>query len=474
MNGVVNIITRASYLTQGVFIDGAAGNQDQDLSARYGGRAGDELTYRVYGMELLRDAERSPAGGSAHDGWSKGQGGFRADWSTDKDSAAFQGDVYRGAEQQAMSTDGSIVGADLLARYQHRTEHTDLQLQGYFDQTERFAPEGGDGFVLHTYDIQVQQSIEAWAGQRIIWGGGERLNMYSIANVGNLLFEPPSRNLTLANAFVQDTVPLGRSVDLTAGFKMEDDPYWGWTPLPDVRGTWALNDRVALWASASKAIRSPTPFDEDVLEKVGTVTGLIGNRNFRPEEVKAYETGTRISATDTFSFTLVTFYDDYDDLRTIELLNPTQFFPLYWANLLRGDTYGVEGWANWQVTPWWRLSPGFTALREQLRFKPGSYAILGTTEAGNDPSSHADLASSMNLSHHLTLDGTLRYVGALPNPALPHYYELDGRLGWHATRAWDFSINGLNLLHAYHQEFPGSQGGEGIYRSVMAEARMNF
>ena len=36
MNGVINVITRASYLTQGTFVDAAAGNQEQDLNARYG------------------------------------------------------------------------------------------------------------------------------------------------------------------------------------------------------------------------------------------------------------------------------------------------------------------------------------------------------------------------------------------------------------------------------------------------------
>lgn len=473
MNGVINVITRASYLTQGTVIDAAAGNQDQDLSARYGGRVNGELAYRVYGFEYHRDAEWVPSG-SAHDGWYKGQGGFRTDWSTDTDSATFQGDIYRGTEQEPMATDGSIIGANVLTRYQHRTERTELQVQAYFDQTERFGPDSGNRFVLHTYDLEIQQSVNAGAHQRVIWGAGERLNSYSIANIGNLLFEPPSRDLTIGDVFVQDTVSLGRIFDLTAGFKMEDDPYWGWTPLPDVRGTWAFGERLAVWASASKAIRSPTPFDDDVAEKFGGSIALFGNRNFRPEQVKAYQSGARIQPTGALSISLAVFYNDYDDLRTIENVNPPNFLPLTWGNLMRGDTYGVEGWANWQVTRWWRLSPGFTALHEQLRFKPGSSGLLGTTEAGDDPSSQADLASSMDLSHHVALEATFRYVGALPAPAFPHYTELNGRLGWQANDALDLSINGLNLLHAHHYEYPSSQGGEGIYRSVMAEARLRF
>ena len=80
----------------------------------------------------------------------------------------------------------------------------------------------------------------------------------------------------------------------------------------------------------------------------------------------------------------------------------------------------------------------------------------------------------MDLSHHVALEATFRYVGALPDPAFPHYYELNGRVGWRANESLEVSINGLNLLHAHHYEYPSSQAGEGIYRSVMAEARLRF
>jgi iron complex outermembrane receptor protein len=476
MNGVINIITRPSYLTQGTFVDAAAGNQEQDLGVRYGGRADEGLSYRAYALGFHRAADELADGASANDGWTKGQTGFRSDWSTDQDSATLQGDVYRAAEQQFVGTDGSIAGANLLGRYQHRTDHSDLQVQTYVDQTERFGPQssGGGAYVLHTYDIEIQQSIQAGSHQRIVLGGGERVNSYSITDQAELLFVPPRRNLTLGDAFVQDTVTLSRSLDVTAGFKIEDDPYWGWTPLPDLRASWLVSDHAAVWASASQAIRAPTPFDDDIVEKIGPNVALSGNRFFRPERVTDYETGTRIQVSTGISFSLAVFYNDYDDLRTVEPASPTQFFPLSWGNLMKGDTYGVEGWANLQIADWWRLSPGFTALREQLRFKPGASGLLGTTQAGDDPSSHADLTSSMDLSHRVVLDATLRYVGALPSPALPHYCELNGRVGWRASDLWDLSINALNLLHARHYEFSPAAGGEGIYRSVMAEARLRF
>lgn len=475
MNGVVNVITRASYLTQGTLVALAAGNQEQSLNVRQGGEMNGDLSYRAYALAFHRGAEQLSTGQSAHDAWNKQQAGFRTDWSSDRDSATVQGDAYRAYEQQLQSDDGTIAGANVLGRYQHRTAHTNLQIQAYVDQTQRFGPagSGGGGFVLHTYDLHFQQAIDVGATQRIVWGGGERVNAYAITNQTELLFEPPVRSLTQGDAFIQDTVSVTSDLAITAGVKLEDDPYWGWTPLPDVRVSWQPTRRTTVWGAASKAIRSPTPFDDDVIEKVQATTFLTGNRAFHPEKVTAYEIGTRIDATSDFSTSIALFYNQYDDLRTIEPSTGT-FLPLYWGNAMKADATGIEAWATWQISRWWRLSPGFTVLHERFVFKPGASEILGTAQAADDPSSHADVTSSMQVSRKLSVDASLRYVGALPDPALPHYVELNGRLGWRATDSIDLSLNGQNLLHARHYEFPSSQGGESISRRVLIEARCRF
>jgi iron complex outermembrane receptor protein len=80
----------------------------------------------------------------------------------------------------------------------------------------------------------------------------------------------------------------------------------------------------------------------------------------------------------------------------------------------------------------------------------------------------------MSFSPRVNFDATLRYVGALPDPSLPHYFDLNARLGWQITKAVEFSVIGSNLLHARHYEFPASQGGEAIARSVLAAARWKF
>jgi iron complex outermembrane recepter protein len=470
VNGVINIITRAAYLTDGTFASVGAGNEEQNAAVRYGAKS-DDFAFRVYAKAFNRDSMELADDANAHDRWGKVQGGFRADWSRGNDSATLQGDIYRATENQLGSGDSSLAGANTLTRWQHHSDSSDLQLQAYFDQTQSFQPTGGNAFVLHTYDVELQDSMLLGAADQLIWGGGERLYSYGITNSASLLFVPSSRNLTLGDVFAQDTYSLMPTLKLTAGIKFEDDPYYGWTPLPNARLAWDATDRTTLWAAASRAVRSPTPFDEDVVEKLAGSVFLTGNPDFQTEEVWAYEVGYRSQPASVLSLSVAAFYNTYNDLRTIELGSATAPIPLHWGNLMRADTDGIEAWADWQVTRWWQLSPGVSLLHEDFMFKPGSSQLLGLAQAGDDPSSHATLASSMDLGRQMTFDAQLRYVGALPNPALPSYYEMNARYGWRPSKTLELSLNGLNLLHAHHVE---AAGGEEIVRSVLAEARWRF
>jgi iron complex outermembrane receptor protein len=380
MNGVINIITRAANLTTGTFVDLGAGNNEQTAATRYGGSVGENAAFRVYGEGFQRAAMEIAPGQSAGDRWMKGQAGFRYDWSSESDRFTLQGDAYRATEHELASPDSEALGGNVVARFEHDGDRSNLKIQAYYDQSEQEAPGSGGGFVLNTYDFEVQQSIALGARNLLIVGGGERLNDYSITNATSLLFEPSSRDLTLGNVFAQDTIHLAAALDLILGFKMEDDPYWGWSPLPDVRASWQLNDKTTFWAAASRAIRSPTPFDEDVVEKIGSIVYLTGNPQFRPESLWAYEAGTRIQASSSLLLTLAAFYNNYNDLKTVEPASESVFLPLYWGNLMQGHTFGIEAWASWQVNDWWRLSPSFTWLGERLEFKAGASGLLGVAQ----------------------------------------------------------------------------------------------
>jgi iron complex outermembrane receptor protein len=473
VNGVINIITRRSSESQGGDVAVGAGNLEKNDTARIGGSLGDDATFRVYAKGFERASLDSPSGVSADDGWSKTQAGFRADWTPAANTVTVQGDAYRANENQTGTTDLSISGANLLARWQHQfAADSALQIQTYYDQTQRFNGAGSGGFVLNTYDLELQHSFALGSANSIVWGAGERVSRYGITNTPTLLFLPDQRTLSLANAFVQDSIALDPKLKLTLGAKLEDDPYSGVTPLPNARLSWSVSDTTFLWSAVSRAIRSPTPFDRDVVEYLGTTLFLTGGGEFKPEKLTAYEIGYRAQPSSRLSISVSTYYNSYDDLRTIEF-DPLTLLPLHWGNLMDGHTYGAEAWANLQVSSWCVVTLAFNQLYESLHFKPGSSDLLGIAQAGDDPSHQAHLRTSMNLSSNLTLDADLRYVGTLPNPEVHAYEELNARLGWHLSKHWDAALSGQNLLHARHQEFmvPPS---DAISRSAMLDVRWKF
>jgi iron complex outermembrane recepter protein len=465
VNGVINIITRSATATEGALAAADGGDMQKDARAQYGAQADDDSAFRVYAKRMDEEAETLADGASAHDDWGRTQAGFRYDWSQGANSLTASGDAYRALENQLSPGDLSVEGANFLTHWQHDTERSELQVLAYYDMTERAEPFGGEAFVLHTYDLEMQQNLVLGARDSLVWGAGERVNSYGVTNTVSLLFVPPRRSLTLGDLFAQNTFSLGR-VELIQGLKVEDDPYAGWQFEPDLRAAWSMSETSLLWAAVSRAVRAPTPFDEDVQEKVGSIVGLLGNRSFLPETVTAYELGYRAQPASSFTMSVSTFYNIYNDLRTIEPSPVTGFFPLTWGNLMQGHTYGVELWADWQITSWWRLSPAVRTLHEDLEFKPGASGIAGVAQAGDDPSGQASLTSSMNLPSGLMLDLTWRYVAALPDPALPSYNELEARLAWQVTRTLGLSLTGLNLLHQEHLEFAPPYG-EYISRSVM-------
>jgi iron complex outermembrane receptor protein len=208
------------------------------------------------------------------------------------------------------------------------------------------------------------------------------------------------------------------------------------------------------------------------VEKLGPTVFLTGASNFQSEKLLAYELGGRFQPMSRLSLSISAYYDVYNDLRSIEPATGG-FIPLHWGNGMRGQVWGVESWADFQATSWWRLSASLNLMREAYSFEPGASGLLGVTQAADDPQHQASLKSSMNLGRAVTLDADLRYVDALPDPYVPAYVELNGRIGWNVTEKIQLSLTGENLLQAYHQEYP-APAANAVPRQVYAGVRLRF
>lgn len=483
VNGVINIITRKASETQGGSLNVGGGNLEDRGTLHYGGELGKDFSYRAYVDSYRHGDDVTATGTNAQDGWRQTQGGFRTDYAPA--GLTVQGDFYQGSENQLSAPNAATWGDNVLARWDHELPGgSSLQVQTYYDYVA-FSIPGAASDYLNTYDLDIQHSFSWGTRQNIVWGGGYRLQQDNFpivlsSTLSAAYFSPANRTLSLGNVFFQDSIAVTDTLKLVLGAKLEDDTYSGLQPLPNVRLAWNITNSTTAWAAISRAVREPSRIDRDLNDEVGGFLVIKGG-NFQPEKLTAYEIGYRAQILPNVSISISTFYNVYTDLRSVEPAAPGSVYPIEFANLMSGDTDGVEIWANYSVNAWWRLSAGANWLHEKLHFDPGSADLTSTAIAGDDPSYQASLRSTMDLARHWALNLDLRRIGALPDPTSPAYTELDAHLGWKPLPTLEFSLTGSNLIHPQHLEFgtmsaPLQLGASGVEtrRSAFANIRWSF
>jgi len=478
VNGVINVISKSAKETQGVLVSAGAGTIDEGfINARYGGQIGSNVFYRVYGTYLNHDSFPQPNGRDANNAWRMGRSGFHLDWeATPNDLVTLQGDGYIGTVHQdftafnilsptlttVVPTTMDVRGGNVLGRWTHTfTDTSELKAQLYYDRTDRDA----NIFVERrdTVDLDVQHNFALGERNVITWGFGYRFSGDKIDGSSAVAFDPVSKNLNLLSSFGQDEVTLVPDrVKLTLGTKVEHNDFSGWELEPGGRLAWTPNERNTLWTSVSRAVRTPSRSEEGIrLNQVTTspfgpvVLQITGNPDFQSEKLMAYEAGYRVHPCDKASLDLATFYNVYDDLRSLELGAPAfPFIPATVGNGLYGETYGFEAAATVEVSPWWRLNPTYTLLKMDLhKHRDSTDTISVRQDEGQNPQQQFSLHSAMDLPRNISLDATLRYVDSLPALKVSSYVTMDARIAWHATRNLEFALVGQDLFTPRHAEF---------------------
>ena len=474
VNGVINIITKSAKDTQGALLSAGGGTQLNDFAgARYGGKLGDNLYFRLYGKYFDRDNTVFADGSDAMNDWRMGQGGFRMDWLPPSgDAVTLRGDGYGGSFELPTPGDTTVDGQNVLGRWTHPlAEDSDLSVQLYWDRTHRRIPNlfAED---LNTYDFDFQHRFPLGQRQRLIWGAGYRLMADKVVNGPILAFLPPERNLQLFSGFVQDEIALVENRLLfTIGTKLEHNDFSGFEVQPSGRIAWTPEDRHTLWAAISRAVRSPSRIDSDFYTFVPGFTNFVGGTNFDSEKLIAYELGYRVRPLERLSVSLALFFNDYDDIRSVQQVGTNTAVI---ANGLRGESYGAELSGSYQLTDWWRVRAGYTYLHKRIFLKPGASDLNNGTAEGNDPQHQVSLRSSVDLPGHVELDAGLRYVDRLPAPPVPGYVELDARLAWRPIKNVELAIVGQNLLDNRHPEFGAPATRQEIQRSVYGKVTWSF
>lgn len=517
VNGVINIITKAAQDTQGLYALAAGGNELQEQAGiRYGATLAPGVYLRAYGKYTDRGEEVTSSGTGAHDSWHMGRGGIRLDAEPSAPNhLTVQGDFYSGAEDVPATGGAGLSGGDILGRWTHATPGgASMNLQFYYDHTHLSqpfvaspaAPPFFSGFPaaslkddLDTYDLDFQYHFAWGARHKIAWGLGYRATHESDEDLSIVRFAPTVLSQTLYSGFVQDEIMLARRVYLTIGSKLEHNGYTGFEFEPSARVQWNLESTQLLWAALSRAARTPSRYDRDLLVPSGLInapaplqfptTFLKGSPDFVSETVLAYEVGYRAQIGPKLAASVSAFYNDYQHLRSTTATPTTAVyifpFPVFFQNNLEGDTHGLELSASYQVLEWWRLHAGYDLLQEHIHVKRGEVDATGAANETADPQQQVALRTSMDLPRGVTLDAALRWVDTLHINAgptggavvgtVPSYFELDSGIAWHATKSLEVSLMGRNLLHARHPEygFP-SPTREQIGRSVFGRITWGY
>ena len=206
---------------------------------------------------------------------------------------------------------------------------------------------------------------------------------------------------------------------------------------------------------------------------------LIGDQQFTPEQLVAYELGYRTYITGSGFISVSGFYNRYNDLLSIEnrpvvpeaLPTPPHLvLPIFLRNGIVAQTKGVEVATLFDVRSWLRLRGSYSYIHLNAGRAPGSNDASTVAQLNGDSPQHkAVFQSFFKAPGELGVSLTYRYVSALPGPdqRVPAYSTGDVRVARRLGPDLELSVVGNNLFQPHHPEYAGDPGGlVGIRRSA--------
>ena len=477
MNGVINIITKDAAKTQGLLVATSAGiDEGYAARVRFGGKIGENFSYRIYGTSNDWLPTVDSAGLPNYDSWGITQGGTRFDWSpSQKDAITFDGQGYSGRVRDVapvftpassvavqQETSGVVKGGHVLGRWKHSfSDRSDTDVLGYCDWTGRVS--ATDTEYRNTCDAEFQHRYSFTPRHTLTWGG-------SILTTGDLWVEnftlsitPSYKRDTTYSAFLQyDVILAPDKLRLIAGSKFERNPYTGFEYQPQVRAVWTPNRQNTIWAAASRAVRTPNRIDEGLLDRIAQINPsppppefllYSGDSNVDSEILHAFEAGYRYEWRQKFSIDATAYYNDYDGLDGLSppgapITHLSPFFvdvPVYVINEAASQTHGLELFAKYTPVRRWNVSAAITELRGSS--PPGT----GYPAVTDNPRHEVNVQSKLDVTKFLNLDASYFYNDAISHQLAP-LNRVDIGLSTKPITDSPFSLWGRNLQQDRHRK----------------------
>lgn len=487
VNGVINIITKKTQDTQEALLKGVIGSERGIATARYGSRLAEDVFYRIYAKYRNQDNAVFGDASKATDGWDDARGGFRVDWQLEKEQKlTVQADFYQGLMgtranllsdeppvfRAAVDSSDDVWGANTLTRWsQSLSDGTTQELQFYYDHSFR------DSWLVNNerdiLDLDYSYHFSFWNRHNFALGLGYRFikfqNHATTLTETKGLLQPLNRHDHLFHMFVQDDIEIiDDTVWLTLGSKFEYNDYSGFEVQPSARLRWKPAGRQLLWASVSRALRTPSRAEHDAvlipdqLIQSGVISALKGNRNFDSEQLIAYELGYRFQPNQALQVDLSLFYNSYDNLRSFSPVGlsfpsetaPLAAFVLEFDNRIKAETYGIEIAFDWQPGEKLNIRASYAYLELQLHNEPNpADKVLTDNIEGQSPEHQVNLLSSYELTPNLTF--TLRggFIDRVPSSGVGSHFDMDLGLHYQVTKHLNVAVFGKNLIHDNRFEY---------------------
>ncbi len=520
VNGVINIITKHSADTLGVQFSGHVGTRMQDASVSYGDRVGEDLTYRAYG-KVAREESLLDERGEAFTGASHAlSAGLRVDWqptnedafsiAAEMNAATSKGPYLRIDEDPldlrlvpaTMSNDNS--SASVVARWvRQQSKDLDWSLQFALDHISY--QEFSDTRLRWTQaDLDLGLHWPANGTHDLNFGIGARLNQDKLQGTPYVWLDPAELTERWVSGYVQDDISIiPNRLRLTLGAKLEHNNITGFELQPNARIFYRPAQPLAMWASVSRAVRTPSRYERAVVADVSVQppnselnplplpirTRLIGSPDRRSVMVDSIEAGLRWTFLREWTLDVALYKNKYNRL---PLPVTTAFNPVFVDGVpypvsfevdttLSGEvmakTRGGEVSLSGKLAPWWQVDLSWSHFTYSVEKDPstGQPRTLVVRLDGT-PRDQFMLRTGVDLPGEVSVNAMLRHATAL-GVGIPAYTEADLKITHQVAPGVDVSLIGQNLLHARHANFrePGYPGPVSyVPRSVSAELRYRF
>jgi iron complex outermembrane receptor protein len=518
VSGVVNIITKPAERQASTRLTLGIGSEERArVLVQQRGLLGESVAYRAYIQGFERDTGGEREGLEPADDWREQRFGLHLEWSaTPDDRIVLRGDYYRGVFGQTLLMSdptapaqwpGPIAqpedlkghGGFLMVDWRHAlADDSYWSLRAYYE--EEFREEISLDDRRHSYGAELDHRFTLWNGRHdILWGMCGQLVRDTLHDTEIIQFSSDHDAIQGFCVFAQDEITLvPERLRLTLGSRFELTDRNGWEPQPTARLTFTPSPAQTWWLAVSRTVRVPsrmeftgrrwltrglTLVEGDVWNYTAS---FVGSPDLDPEQLIAYELGSRFLLGDSVSLDLAVYYHDFSDSialvsdgSTVGVKSLDQAYVV--ANALDVSTYGFEAMLRWRATERWQVDVAYTFTRVQMHPHDGPEHLNDDWFEKDAPKHQLSILSSFRVTPTVALNVWGRYVDAISDVGgyeVDAYVALDANLRWQITPRCDLLIAGQNLLDSSHNEYYPSTllptASTSVQRAFLAQVSYRF